>query len=266
MAVPSSPASASSAALPSPSGAGARLFRTTSPPACAGPRTARRGQPPARRAPGAAHHARRARRRLGHARRQQQHRPRWRQPQLLWFVYPEAGTLKEPLNLGTENLARIRFQVPEVSAPATAHVIPAGQRQGQPGAHALPARGAHHHAALKAWHTRQRKAALERQRLGAGLQGLGAASVGRREGAGARPRPETRAAGHARPGEPCLPQRRWRRRRPARHAPRPSARGPSAGERAGVGSARSWLCRRLRLAGDSASAKRSAHRVSAQIQ
>ena len=29
----------------------------------------------------------------------------------LWFVYPEAGTLKQPLNLGgAENLARIAFQ------------------------------------------------------------------------------------------------------------------------------------------------------------
>lgn len=41
----------------------------------------------------------------------------------LWFVYPEAGTLRAPLSLGTENLARLRFQVPEVDAAATAHVI-----------------------------------------------------------------------------------------------------------------------------------------------
>lgn len=41
----------------------------------------------------------------------------------LWFTYPEAGTLKAPLALGTENLARIRFQAPKVDAPATAHVI-----------------------------------------------------------------------------------------------------------------------------------------------
>lgn len=50
----------------------------------------------------------------------------------LWFVYPEAGTLKEPLNLGTENLARIRFQVPAVSAPATAHVILQVSDKGSP--------------------------------------------------------------------------------------------------------------------------------------
>jgi hypothetical protein len=41
----------------------------------------------------------------------------------LWFVYPEAGTLKTSLSVGTENLARVRFQVPEVDASATAHVI-----------------------------------------------------------------------------------------------------------------------------------------------
>jgi len=41
----------------------------------------------------------------------------------LWFVYPEAGTLKTPLPIGTENLARVRFQLPEVEAAVTAHVI-----------------------------------------------------------------------------------------------------------------------------------------------
>jgi hypothetical protein len=41
----------------------------------------------------------------------------------LWFVYPEAGTLQAPLSPGTENLARLGFQVPEVDASATAHVI-----------------------------------------------------------------------------------------------------------------------------------------------
>ncbi|HJV69232.1 DUF1593 domain-containing protein [Ideonella sp.] len=41
----------------------------------------------------------------------------------LWFAYPEPGTLEAPLSLGTENLARLRFQVPEVAAPATAHVV-----------------------------------------------------------------------------------------------------------------------------------------------
>jgi hypothetical protein len=50
----------------------------------------------------------------------------------LWFVYPEAGSLKQPLNLGTENLARIRFQVPEVSATATAHVILQVSDKGSP--------------------------------------------------------------------------------------------------------------------------------------
>ncbi len=41
----------------------------------------------------------------------------------LWFVYPEAGTLKTSLSVGTENLARVRFQVPDTDASATAHVI-----------------------------------------------------------------------------------------------------------------------------------------------
>jgi hypothetical protein len=41
----------------------------------------------------------------------------------LWFVYPEAGTLKAPLSVGTENLARMGLRAPEVAAPATAHVI-----------------------------------------------------------------------------------------------------------------------------------------------
>jgi hypothetical protein len=42
---------------------------------------------------------------------------------ILWFAYPEAGTLKAPLSLGTETMARMGFRVPEVDAPATAHVI-----------------------------------------------------------------------------------------------------------------------------------------------
>jgi hypothetical protein len=41
----------------------------------------------------------------------------------LWFAYPEAGTLKVPLSVGTDNLARLRFQLPVVDAAATAHVI-----------------------------------------------------------------------------------------------------------------------------------------------
>jgi hypothetical protein len=50
----------------------------------------------------------------------------------LWFVYPEAGTLKAALDLGTENLARIRFCVPVVTAPATAHVIVQVTDKGSP--------------------------------------------------------------------------------------------------------------------------------------
>ncbi|WP_458232357.1 nucleoside hydrolase-like domain-containing protein [Roseateles sp. P5_E8] len=41
----------------------------------------------------------------------------------LWIPYPEAGTLKAPLPLGTEVQARIGLRTPEVDAPATAHVI-----------------------------------------------------------------------------------------------------------------------------------------------
>jgi hypothetical protein len=41
----------------------------------------------------------------------------------LWLAYPEAGTLKAALPLGTEVQARIALRTPEVDAPATAHVI-----------------------------------------------------------------------------------------------------------------------------------------------
>jgi len=41
----------------------------------------------------------------------------------LWFHYPEAGSGRTPLVLGTENLSRIRFQVPAVSQTETAHII-----------------------------------------------------------------------------------------------------------------------------------------------
>jgi hypothetical protein len=41
----------------------------------------------------------------------------------LWFVYPEAGTLEASMPLGTENLARVRFQVPDVQAAATTHIV-----------------------------------------------------------------------------------------------------------------------------------------------
>jgi hypothetical protein len=41
----------------------------------------------------------------------------------LWFAYPEAGTLKEPLQLGTENMRRVGFRVPDPTVAATAHVI-----------------------------------------------------------------------------------------------------------------------------------------------
>ncbi|MCE4553069.1 DUF1593 domain-containing protein [Roseateles cellulosilyticus] len=41
----------------------------------------------------------------------------------LWFHYPEAGSWKTALPLGTENLARIRFQAPAVTKTETAHII-----------------------------------------------------------------------------------------------------------------------------------------------
>jgi len=41
----------------------------------------------------------------------------------LWFAYPEAGTLKTPLSLGTENQARVGFRLPDVEVAVTAHVI-----------------------------------------------------------------------------------------------------------------------------------------------
>ncbi|MGM9486615.1 nucleoside hydrolase-like domain-containing protein [Ideonella sp. YS5] len=50
----------------------------------------------------------------------------------LWFAYPEAGTLKAPLSIGTENLARVRFQVPGTETPATAHVIVQVNDKGTP--------------------------------------------------------------------------------------------------------------------------------------
>lgn len=50
----------------------------------------------------------------------------------LWFSYPEAGDLKAPLALGTENLSRVRFQIPRVDAPATAHVIVQVSDKGSP--------------------------------------------------------------------------------------------------------------------------------------
>ncbi|HEV6965699.1 DUF1593 domain-containing protein [Roseateles sp.] len=50
----------------------------------------------------------------------------------LWFAYPEAGTLKTPLALGAENLRRTGLRVPEVDAPATAHVIVQVTDKGSP--------------------------------------------------------------------------------------------------------------------------------------
>jgi hypothetical protein len=50
----------------------------------------------------------------------------------LWFGYPEAGTLGAPLQLGAENQARLHLQVPEVDAPATAHVIVQVSDKGTP--------------------------------------------------------------------------------------------------------------------------------------
>lgn len=50
----------------------------------------------------------------------------------LWFTYPEAGDLKAPLSLGTENMGRVRLQVPAVDAPATAHVIVQVSDKGSP--------------------------------------------------------------------------------------------------------------------------------------
>ena len=41
----------------------------------------------------------------------------------LWFSYPEAGTWKTPIPVGTENLARWSFRLPEVERPETAHFI-----------------------------------------------------------------------------------------------------------------------------------------------
>ena len=40
-----------------------------------------------------------------------------------WFSYPEAGTWKTPIPVGTENLARWSFRLPEVERPETAHFI-----------------------------------------------------------------------------------------------------------------------------------------------
>jgi len=50
----------------------------------------------------------------------------------LWFPYPEAGTLKEPLKIGTENLARVSFQVPKVEDAVTAHVVVQVSDKGKP--------------------------------------------------------------------------------------------------------------------------------------
>lgn len=41
----------------------------------------------------------------------------------LWSVYPEAGSLKAPVDLGAGNLSRIRFRLPAVSQPETLHII-----------------------------------------------------------------------------------------------------------------------------------------------
>jgi len=40
-----------------------------------------------------------------------------------WFEYREAGTLAQPLELGTENLKHTAARAPLVARPATAHVI-----------------------------------------------------------------------------------------------------------------------------------------------
>jgi hypothetical protein len=50
----------------------------------------------------------------------------------LWFAYPEAGTLKEPLQLGTENMRRNSFRVPDTSGAATTHVIVQVTDRGEP--------------------------------------------------------------------------------------------------------------------------------------
>jgi hypothetical protein len=50
----------------------------------------------------------------------------------LWFSYLEAGTLKEPLQLGTENMHRVGFRVPDLGAPATTHVIVQVTDKGMP--------------------------------------------------------------------------------------------------------------------------------------
>jgi len=58
----------------------------------------------------------------------------------LWFVYPEAGTFKAPLSLGTENLARVGLRVPEVDGPRHGSRHRAGHRQGHTCPHPLSAR------------------------------------------------------------------------------------------------------------------------------
>lgn len=50
----------------------------------------------------------------------------------LWRVYPEAGSLKVPVDLGTENLSRIRFRLPSVSQAETLHLILRVTDKGQP--------------------------------------------------------------------------------------------------------------------------------------
>ena len=50
----------------------------------------------------------------------------------LWFGYPEAGTLAVPLELGAQNMRRAGMRIPDVDAPATAHVVVQVTDKGSP--------------------------------------------------------------------------------------------------------------------------------------
>jgi hypothetical protein len=41
----------------------------------------------------------------------------------LWFQYPEAGSYKEPVNLGAENVYNVFFTAPQVDKKETVHFI-----------------------------------------------------------------------------------------------------------------------------------------------
>lgn len=50
----------------------------------------------------------------------------------LWFQYPEAGSYKEPVDLGAENVYRIAVKAPRVDKPETTHFILSVTDKGQP--------------------------------------------------------------------------------------------------------------------------------------